>query len=1603
MSNINLIDPNNFTDANNQTNLQMPAYEDMHIFVELTSYRRERTVLQTNMNITNLVLPDHFGDDSKVYNLLGSNANNEFTTNWSAETSDNSNLEGFGIESIKVTINSSFIPQVDIKFVDYRGRTFFNNDNSPYRMLFDFPPPIFKLTIKGYYGLGSTYLLHLVKYNTEFKSDNGFFYIEANFVALTFAPLADIPFRYIIQFAMLDDQIAIPAKNIPPKNTYDLILKIKSLYSKIPQQINDLEDTRQLKDIIDMNLKIEEAETLLSIMKDTDILNQDSILFKLTTSDNDKIEPINQISNYLAEINLENNATPLIQNKQLCIGYIYDLNLLTGASMKKDDYERKLTSFKSRLWSILAKTGAGITQDELVIKPLKKYNDNKDLILYEGSDYIYLNLTTAYIKLQIKKQINIKRTQQLNSKISLKINNLIYTELGMLPTIYNIFNIILKDVDTFFTQLRNYSTLAETHHDKYIDSIVNDLSLIEINKKKLYSFPLVINTVDKTRIAPIEISNKSPERFPELVLIDKFFKSFGNAENIRKSFEASFAKDAKGNNTWIPITPKDSSLYVYNTTNPFLGANLLDQLFRININRFYVYNDIIFDRNIKSDNLIISHAEGEANNLFNAILKIKAVVFNNISSKTDEWIARNNFIDYIQTNLPDLYSIDTDRITLNENTGIYYVDKRNNSYDRGFYITKTNNISVQTPTEEPFFDSLVKYLDIFKSKKYIKDITINNIKLTTENLIYIPDKLIVRKEGGVATYTTYTNTILGSRYNNALYLSVDDISVAKNKGNKGFNDYIDGYGRSNNSYFSDIYEGYANLLYKYKDLYKSLDTYKNDTTVNQYLKMLVIVSNFGNVASPFSCFDHEINQFFTIPSVIEIPGFVHKYISVLAHAVNSGSDLIDIVNSFIEDKGPELSNKGVMILADIYDITKTISVKDRNIFITEYPYDTFMDDFVNLNSEIEGWYSQLPALTITQLTDNLKNSDIFNSVLFKKVNLLNFDENTFKLEDNNKKNENVKIRSIKTLYNNGSWDKNTKLYFDKFLKKLQELINKKNTDDKNKIVNGITAGGDPDLINQTYYSFKTINDKWLSDININTANKGGGGYPFNIQGKNLIDSFAFIDRTMNPIGETIINPEILGEMMDDPDKSVLTVLSTLLSLNHFEFFPLQNFIYDNGNNWQDTMFSINNNTILNTNPSFVCMYLGGSSSYPTGIEQYGFYNEDGILNLETELDTTYRGKDTDQIPNNPNFPWGNVKGFKVKFGEQNQSIFTDMKVDSKEYPETNESIQILAKLAGDNTNQEPAPKAQNLYNLYENRAYKATIGALGNVMIQPSQYFQLENIPMFNGAYMILGVEHNIQNNRMITSFTGTKILKYPVPRVVDAATVFGFGGGSSTATATGDIPDSSGNLNNDTNIFSNISDTLDKLPIPINAKKLTVNPISGNLINSNTVTSVTGYRSYNKHVHKGIDFGVPIGTPVYAVADGIIVLAEKEQLDPDKAKVYNSGNGLDYGNTIIIDHGTGFFADNSLHLYTRYGHLSPLTEIKFNGKSIEVNKTTVKAGDIIANSGNSGVGGEHLHFGIYQGNYIGKYKYDDYAVNPTNYFDNSTEFYRFTISRKNK
>ena len=86
--------------------------------------------------------------------------------------------------------------------------------------------------------------------------------------------------------------------------------------------------------------------------------------------------------------------------------------------------------------------------------------------------------------------------------------------------------------------------------------------------------------------------------------------------------------------------------------------------------------------------------------------------------------------------------------------------------------------------------------------------------------------------------------------------------------------------------------------------------------------------------------------------------------------------------------------------------------------------------------------------------------------------------------------------------------------------------------------------------------------------------------------------------------------------------------------------------------------------------------------------------------------------------------------------------------------------------------------------------------------------------------------------------------------------------------------------------------------------------------------------------MHAGIDLAGPVGTPIYATADGVVGRSE-----------WAGG----YGNLVELDHGKG--------IQTRYGHLS--TSLVQAGQR-------VKRGDLIARMGSTGRStGSHLHYEV--------------------------------------
>lgn len=102
--------------------------------------------------------------------------------------------------------------------------------------------------------------------------------------------------------------------------------------------------------------------------------------------------------------------------------------------------------------------------------------------------------------------------------------------------------------------------------------------------------------------------------------------------------------------------------------------------------------------------------------------------------------------------------------------------------------------------------------------------------------------------------------------------------------------------------------------------------------------------------------------------------------------------------------------------------------------------------------------------------------------------------------------------------------------------------------------------------------------------------------------------------------------------------------------------------------------------------------------------------------------------------------------------------------------------------------------------------------------------------------------------------------------------------------------------------------------------------------------------------MHAGVDMPGPIGTPIYATADGYVGRA-------------GWANG--YGNLVELEHGRG--------LETRYGHLSAI---------LVQPGQRVRRGDLIARMGSTGRStGSHLHYEV---------RMDGHAINPIPFLQTS-------------
>jgi len=325
-----------------------------------------------------------------------------------------------------------------------------------------------------------------------------------------------------------------------------------------------------------------------------------------------------------------------------------------------------------------------------------------------------------------------------------------------------------------------------------------------------------------------------------------------------------------------------------------------------------------------------------------------------------------------------------------------------------------------------------------------------------------------------------------------------------------------------------------------------------------------------------------------------------------------------------------------------------------------------------------------------------------------------------------------------------------------------------------------------DIKLQTYKALKILYDKWVSSFNFDTIDSQYKWIEPDQNKKSVVNgyltydikNFKFIDRSYNNIGSSFIidyDYALNNSINSGDQRSLYSSITDILSRNQFLFLPMPNYqSWDTANDfakifrplsYSESSISVSGGTGTSI---FICMFAGNpSKSLNFGDVTYQY--KDDALNfrdgdkIEPDFIQPQVSLTADEIEAkaviDPKMK--NVPVFEVNYGKQNQSYFKNITLNMNNPNITDTVIQSLKNINERANNKSSlAPIGQDLYTIYSQYSYTCQVDMLGCAQIQPMMYFQLNNIPMWNGAYLIYKVNHSIRPGNMTTSFVGMRMGK---------------------------------------------------------------------------------------------------------------------------------------------------------------------------------------------------------------------------------------------------
>ena len=1296
----------------------IPNIEDLTIFVELEMFGRKRSNIF--LNDTNNVIIE--SQSNKTIKFVGKN--NLLTTNYTnigGESGYYSDIEteSIGINSISIKFDTSYVPMVSINFTDIRGDSLFkqleNNKYSDYSQLMQLPYPMFKLTIKGFYGRGTTYTLHLLKLESSFDSNSGNFNFIGEFIGYTYAFLADNILNYLRAYANTKEGKEALIKiskqknykiegldSIPDINTF--LINLKSLQTTInTEEIGEVKKLEIVKHNNNIISELINIETYLINGIILDINNDENY----NNTNNSVLKPL-LTSLYFTKRNLSDNTT-----------YSSDVNDIYKSSTitKFQDIFEVIDSDNFIIRDKIKKIGVFLqkeireldeTQFYQMLKDSFKFkrNDKGDLVpLYDNDDYSFISYDPTKIIEKIDEIITRLTTENdeifdiINDRKDVVLNSI----LGFKPTIGNVFKVLLAHSEIFMRGIENLSNTITSSNTRGNDS------------EFLHPFPTYVDDQDNT------------------------FKWVGSDPKIASlvSEEITFVEEIL--NQLILVTQDDEYLTIdslnfkptLNTDIYYLGVNPYLEFKDEPKKMAYLLLFRVFEYSISYDcksDKITKFIETEVNNIV-SVTKSNA---NNLG------LVCNFFVDRINNN--DKFNIPTylgkpdnpfipngvlkkevinKLIKEGDNYRGHKTDEIKNN-GNGILITTAGNQNVFN--EENYnivdvnYESYLNGSDIIKKQNYVYKNYLYDKKVYYEcySLINKVDNYLGDTKVNLYDNIKNGKYLAGVSIDNTNNIFFDDDYVSKTKDFRAYL-FIDSILRRD---ARAVYRGVPGLILDITHTEHILDRY----CINGYKKVPKIILIWWGGKLKLSP-----DSFVGTPNSLKVK-LINEYETYVNTNFIKHESLLH-VNLIKYDEYGNLTEKlsdNTPNLREFFETGRGVE-EGKNIHFLNTKYQMFTNRIVN---------------------------DLFNEY---KLVLVNYNELGIESRQIEQTVVNTNVfygGRMKSIYNSNIVNN----FMIPLAKKLKETFDKIYKD--NKVVRDTFYNDDIKL--SLYNNLKSIYEKWIGD--------GQVGFYDKAVYVDLIDSFKFIDRGYNNIKDELLFDVngIINILAPKQNQSIMDVISRLLAHHKVNFIPLPGYInYQSAAEVSQSFDVIETKDIINTlqsSPSFICMYVGDKSKHLDN-EINGFKNDSFDIDVLDDGNLTINNNVKDFNVNTNDTNTNKIVAFAVNYGSMSQSIFTNINLSQKQYSETEESL-----LVTDEISKQGAMKksfiGQNLYNIYQTRAYEATLTLMGNVQIQPMMYFQLNNIPMWHGVYLIYSVSHEITANSMTTTFTGQRMRQNKTPLV---------------------------------------------------------------------------------------------------------------------------------------------------------------------------------------------------------------------------------------------